>query len=189
MTRNSGEGPADHLDLRRLAAASTQDLALRWRTLGEVLDVDRFITFMSMEVLSGHRDGYCLARNNYRIYHEPGSGRFIFLPDGMDQLFGRRDFPVEPNMAGIVAKAVMETEEGRRAYRNRLGQVFTNCFELEVLTNRVRGWTDAVASKLPRGEARALRRESDDLCERIRQRIRYVRGQLAAPAFKRKHEP
>jgi spore coat protein CotH len=102
----------------RLAAASAHEsLALRWEALDEILDLDRFVTFMAMETLSGHRDGYCLARNNYRLYHEPVSNRFVFLPDGMDQLFGRADFPVEPHMAGVVAKAVLETPQGRQAFR------------------------------------------------------------------------
>jgi len=184
MTRNSGDGPGDHLDLRRLAEASAQEAAIRWKTLGEILDVDRFVTFMTMEVLSGHRDGYCLARNNYRIYHDPASGKFIFLPDGMDQLFGRADFPVEPHMAGVVAKAVLETEEGRRAYRQRVSVAFTNYFKVEGLVQRVRVWSDALASNLTRAEARTIRREADDLSERIRQRILFVGRELGGPTFK-----
>lgn len=184
LIRNSGDGPDDYTDLRRLADASAQDVALRWTTLGESLDLDRFLTFMAMEVLSGHRDGYCLARNNYRIYHDAAAGRFVFLPDGMDQLFGRPDFPLEPHMAGVVAKAVLETREGRATYRKRLAQVFTNCFKVEALTNRVRGWSDSLAPHLSRAEARTLRREADDLCERMRERVLYVRRQLAASALK-----
>jgi hypothetical protein len=179
MTRNSGDGPDDKRDLQRLAEASAQDLPMRWKTLGEVLDTDRFLTFMAMEILSGHRDGYCLARNNYRIYCDPTSNRFVFLADGMDQLFGRPDFPVDPHVAGIVAKAVLETHEGRREYRKRLALLFTNCFKVEALTIRLHTWSDAIAPNLTRAEARALRREVDDLCERIRQRVLYVRRQLA----------
>jgi spore coat protein CotH len=184
MLRNSGDGPGDHTDLRRLAEASASDPALRWKALGEVLDTDRFLTFMAMEILSGHRDGYCLARNNYRVYCDPTSNRSVFLADGMDQLFGRADFPVEPHMAGVVAKAVLETQEGRREYRKRLALLFTNCFKVEALTNRLQTWTDAIASNLTRAEARTLRREVDDLCERIRQRVLYVRHQLAESTSK-----
>ncbi len=190
MTRNSGAGPDNNLDLRRLAAASAhENLALRWKALNEILDLDRFLAFMAMETLSGHRDGYCLARNNYRLYHDPSSNRFTFLPDGMDQLFGRADFPVEPRMAGVVAKAVLETPPGRQAYREQLPLVFTNCFKVEALTNRVRVWSEAIAPHLTRAEARSLRREADDLCERIRQRVLFVSRQLAASAAKPRNEP
>src|SRR5258705_1430992 len=102
----------------------------------------------------------------------------------MDLLFGRVDLPVEPHMAGVVAKAVLETQEGRRAYRKRLALVFTNCFKAEALINRIHAWSDALASHLARADARALRREVDDLCERIQQRVLYVRRQLAQSALK-----
>ena len=179
MKRNSGDAAGADVDLKRLAAAASEpDLALRWTALGEILDLDRFLTFAATEVLSGHRDGYCLARNNYRLYHDPVSNRFVFLPDGMDQLFGRADFPVEPHVSGVVAKAVLETTPGRQAYRTRLATVFTNCFKVEALTNRIHTWSAALAPQLKRAEARDLRREADDLCDRIQQRIGYLRRQL-----------
>lgn len=182
MKRNFGASVSDGSDLQRLAAAAQEpDASRRWTALGEVLDMDRFLAFMAMEVLSGHRDGYCLARNNFRIYHDPRLNKFVFLPDGMDQLFGRADFPVQPHMAGVVAKAVMETPAGRRAYRERLATLFANCFKLEPLTNRVREWSTAVAPALTRSEARTLQREVADLCERIRQRVLDVTRQLATP--------
>ena len=92
-------------------------------------------------------------------------------------------------MAGIVAKAVLETQEGRRAFRQQLPLVFTNCFKVEALTNRVHAWSDAIAPHLTRAEARGLRRESVDLCERIRQRVRFVTRQLAAFGSKPTNEP
>jgi len=88
-----------------------------------------------------------------------------------------------------VAKAVLETPDGRQAYRERLPLVFTNCFKVEKLTNHVRAWSEAIAPHLTRAEARALRREADDLAERIRQRVLYVSRQLAASASKPTNEP
>ena len=45
---------------------------------------------------NGHRDGYCLARNNFRVYHDVDSGRFVFFPHGMDVLFGNPRAAIEP---------------------------------------------------------------------------------------------
>src|SRR5439155_403236 len=88
----SGNG-ADHQgDLKALAAAAREpDLRQRWQDLQKILDLERFISFMAMEVMTGHRDGYCLARNNFRIYHDLDTDKIIFLPHGMDQLFGKAD--------------------------------------------------------------------------------------------------
>ena len=61
--------------------------------------------------------------------------------------------------------------------------------EVEALTNRVEAWSEAIAPHLTRAEARGLRHEAVDLCERIRQRVLYVRRQLAASASKPTKEP
>jgi hypothetical protein len=180
MELNSGEEPLETAGPKRLArAAGEPDLAQRWIALRNALDIDRFIAFVAMEVLSGHRDGYSLARNNYRLYHDPTSRRFVFMPDGMDQLFGRADFPVRPNMAGVVAKAVLETPEGSQAYSQSLEMALAKCFKADAMTNRVHAWIAAIAPQLPRGEAKTLQTEAADLCERIRQRVAFVERQLA----------
>jgi hypothetical protein len=182
LKRSSGSGPADGADLRRLVdAAQEPDLGRRWQRLGEVLDVDRFESFMAMEILAGHRDGYCLARNNYRLYHDPASDRFVFLPAGMDQLFGRADLPLHPHFAGLLAQATMETAQGRREYRTRLGMLFTNVLQAPTLTNRVREWAAGLAGGLPRNEARPLERAVAILCKQIRLRTLEVARQLAVP--------
>src|SRR5262249_12300836 len=144
-------------------------------------DLDRFVSFMAMEVLIGHRDGYCLARNNYRLYHDPGSGRFVFLPAGMDQLFGRADLPIRPNMGGLVAQGVMETLEGRRACLQRMQTLLTNVLQAAALTNRVQQDAAHLAAALPQREARALQQAAEELCERIRRRVLEAGRQLAAP--------
>ncbi len=92
--------------------------------------MDHFVAFMAMEVMLGHRDGYCLARNNYRVYHDLDSGKMVFFPHGMDQLFGNPDAPWQPHMAGLVAKAVMETTEGNRRYRASFASLLTNIFRV-----------------------------------------------------------
>ncbi len=56
--------------------------------LGEVLDVDRFITFWALETLVNHADGYSGDRNNFFVYFDPtDSGRAVFVPWGVDKTF------------------------------------------------------------------------------------------------------
>lgn len=182
MRRNIGAGVNDRSDLHRLAdAVAEPDLALRWARLSETLDMERFLSFMAMESLSVHRDGYGAARNNFRLYHDPATERFVFVPDGMDQVFGRADWLLQPRMAGVVASAVMETPSGQRAYRERAGTLFTNLFQVAALTNRVQTWAAGVTPGLTRAEARSLQREAADFCERIEKRALNVAGQLAEP--------
>lgn len=138
----SGAHPNDRSDLNALMAAAREpDLDRRFTTMARVLDVDRFATFLATEVLIGHWDGYGLHQNNYRIFHDNASGRLIFLPHGMDQLFGlrRREFdsPILPVMDGFVAAAFMETRAGRRLYLDRMAELHTNAFDVPTLTARV----------------------------------------------------
>src|ERR1044071_614705 len=105
--------------------------------MDRVLDLDRFISFMTMEVLIGHWDGYCLTRNNYRIFHDRAADKLVFLPHGMDQLFGLRrslaDGSVLPQMRGMVATGVMQTTSGRQRYLARMNYLATNIFEPTML--------------------------------------------------------
>ncbi len=128
----------DGADLKALAkAAQEPDNTKRFDELSKVLDVERFISYMALEVIAWDWDGYVMNRNNYRVFHDLDSGKMVFLPHGMDQMFWQPDGPIMANMNGLVAQAVIKTPQGRRLYRERFGQIFTNVFQLEVLTNRV----------------------------------------------------
>lgn len=182
MSRNRGSGVADGSDLRRLAAAAAQtNLTERSQQLGALLDTNRFLSFLAMEVLLGHRDGYALARNNFRLYHDPGNAHFVFLPSGMDNLLGRASSPLQPRTIGTIASAFLEMPWARRAYRDRLGLLFTNHFRVAVLTNAVRRHASGIARELPSAASRSLMRESEDLCARIEYRAREIARELALP--------
>src|SRR6266404_583108 len=139
---NSGAFPGDWSRLEALGrAAQEPDLTQRLVRMGKVLDLDRFLSFMAMEIMLAHWDGYTMNRNNFRIFDDRGSGHLIFLPHGMDQMFGVfRSTPsstITPHMKALVSRAVMEMPEGRKRYLERMSQLLTNVFKVERLTNRV----------------------------------------------------
>jgi spore coat protein H len=186
MNRNSGGGSrGGREDLRTLAEAAREPVAgHRWERLEQVLDVDRFLTFMAMEVMLCHRDGYCLARNNFRIYHDPDSDRLVFLPQGMDQLFGKADFPWNPCMAGLVAAAIKETPAGQRQYADRFTTLYRSLFKLEALTNRVTQLLRALQPSLSGRELADLRREATVVNDRMVRRWIDLQGQLSEPELR-----
>ena len=185
MKRNSGSGPDDGADLNALAAAAAEpDHARRWQRLGEMLDLDLFLTFMAVEVMAGHRDGYSLAANNYRLYFDPGAQHFTFVPHGMDQLFGRADLPLRASMGGPVARAVMETTMGRRLYLERAATLLTNLFRAEALTNRVEQLSARVRPALEGAAAREQADAARQLNERIVRRVAHLAKRLQEPELK-----
>lgn len=79
----------DRSDLAALAAVLEQtpseDLV---DDLEALVDVDTTLRVLAGEVVTGHWDGYFYYPNNYRLYHDPSTGRFTLLAWGMDQTFG-----------------------------------------------------------------------------------------------------
>jgi hypothetical protein len=105
--------------------------------LRKVLDVDSFVKFIALEVMMWHWDGYAMKRNNYRVYHDPDRDKIVFFPHGMDQMFWEPNGPILPQFEGLVARAITTSIEGRRLYRQTMGELLTNVFKVEVITNRV----------------------------------------------------
>jgi hypothetical protein len=182
LEKDAGVGPDDGSDLAALAAAAREpDVAARWVRLSRVLDLDRFAGFMAAEVVTGHRDGYCLARNNFRIYHDVDTGRMVFLPHGMDQLFGRPDATIRPALQGLVARAVLETPEGRQAYGARVAAFTTNLLDVARLHREADDLVQRVRPFLPGRELRALETAIADSKERIALRRASLERQLNEP--------
>ena len=173
----------DRDDLRRLIEASeTPDLEERWLRLAEVLDVERFMSYLALEVLLWDWDGYPMKPNNYRIYHDPTSDRLVFFPHGTDQLFAQPDGPIMPHMGGLVARAVMETPGGRAKYMERLQEIVETVFLPEVLDRRILEVRDRL---VPLAQERVRGRDLMPCIEWLRSSIR-ERAQSVAQQLERR---
>ena len=188
LDTNSGDHRSDRSDLNRLVeAASESDAAQRWERLRRVLDLERFVSFMAMEVMTCHWDGYALNRNNYRVFHDVETGRMVFMPHGLDQMFGvTRSFPsspILPAMQGLVADAVITTPEGREWYLQRIAALRAQVFLEDKLTNRVHELARRIRPTLA-AYAPDLAEQHDSevgyLCERIVERARSITEQLGS---------
>jgi hypothetical protein len=172
------------------------DRGKRWERLTGVLDVERFATFLAMEVMTCHWDGYALNRNNYRVFHDLASDKFVFMPHGMDQMFGwARSSPnatIDPGMEGLVARAFVGTTNGHRMFRDRIALLRTNVFNEERLTNRVMELNRRIRPTLEAyGEdwAQAQDMAAIELCRRIEERARSISEQLSSPKESLQFDP
>ena len=182
---DSGEHPEDRSDLKALVeAAEEPDLTHRLALLEKVLDVDRFLTFTALEVMLAHWDGYALNKNNYRVFHDRETDRLVFMPHGLDQVFGvrraRPDSSITPQMRGLVARALLQVPEGRRRYLDRMSQLLTNVFKAEALTTRANQLAAKVRPALAQGVGGAINYEwaLTALLGRIADRAASLREQL-----------
>jgi spore coat protein H len=195
-----GKDPGGLAALDRLSAAARQiQPSRRLPEMEQVLDVDRFLSMMALEVILCHWDSYSMNRNNYRVYYDPGSKKLVFMPHGMDQVLGidrpNLDLPLLPPMVGLVAKAIVSTPEGRRRFLRRLDHVFVELFKPAELSRHLRALDAVVAPEMQpaqgrwpvRGRDRFAfvmsygnhQRDVDDLCRRISVRADNLRKMLA----------
>jgi spore coat protein H len=174
LEKDSGKGPDDRSDLTALLEAcrdpNPED---RWARIDELLDVDAFLTFTAMELMTCHWDGYVGNRNNYRIYFDPKDNKARFLPHGMDQMFGDPGASILDTPGAIVASTVMQNPEWRTKYRERIGKLLplfsppdTLQGKVDAMQKRLRPVLAAIDPQLARDHADRVKELKDRLAAR-----------------------
>ena len=189
IKKNSGDEPTpDRAELKALAAACREpDLAKRAERLEKLLDVDRFLTLVALEVLTWHWDGYAMKANNYRVYHDPDSGKVTIIPHGMDQMFWDANGSIEPPAGGLVARRMFQMPEYRERYYARLAELRRTVFLPEKLDTRVDELVARLKPELERqrkGAGRDFENNARQLKAQMRERAKSVDRQLAERAKK-----
>lgn len=183
---DSGDDVPDRADLKSLAAAAMEkDLDKRWQRLNEVLDVERFISYMAMENITWDWDGYVMNRNNYRVYHNlDDGGRMIFIPHGMDQMFWEPGGAWNTPPNGLVARALIEIPEVKQLYRQRYIELLETVFVPYFITNRISKMVSAIEPVLEKEDKNLLNQFKWGV-ERVRdlilKRIENLNRQLIKP--------
>jgi hypothetical protein len=185
---DSGDQPDNRTDITNLlAACKIKDPSKRLAQLEKLLNVDQFLSFAATEIFLVHWDGYSMGPNNYRLFHDVTTDKMIFMPHGLDQIFGTRNPPemsITPHLNGTVAKGVITVPEGRRRFLERLASLSTNEFRFERLNGKIKRTTAQLR--------RALADEPEIMSElaagvealqsRLTRRCQSVPLQLAHPA-------
>lgn len=182
LQKDAGDGSDDRADLQRLCRACQGVDPRREAALQTLVDLPHFVDFLALEAMLGHWDGYSRNMNNYRLWL-PASRPAVFLPHGMDQVFGDSEASVLDHPPGIVAGAVLQIPAFRKRYRERL-KALLPLFAPDKLVPKVKELGDKLARELravdPEG-ARALEDEVRGLAERIAARHRALAQQVKAP--------
>ena len=132
--------------LSRIKALS-EDLKDYDGTLREALaahiDVEQFIDFWAMEVIVGHWDGYSGNLNNFYIYRNPDTDRFVFIPWGMDgtldpAALGGDDFDKDEGGRGVfslsmIPHLMIQDDELSALFYERLDALLEEVWEPEAI--------------------------------------------------------
>lgn len=185
LQRDEGAGPVDRKDLKALVeACRLTNPAERWRKVSERVNVGAFLTFMALERMCCHWDGYCLNVNNYRVFFDT-AGKAVFIPHGMDQMFGQTDMGLFDSPRGMVAATIAQNPVWRRQYRARVQELAGIFRPLDNLFARI----DALEQRLGPVMARTMGEEAarnqaaaaEDLKRRLSARADNILGQLRVP--------
>lgn len=182
LEKDSGDESKDQKDLKALVAALKEsDPSARLKKASGLLDLDRFISFAATEVFLGHQDGYTLDLNNYRIYNDPGTNQMVFIPHGYDQLFAKPKAPLFPEWKGLVAKALLETPEGKTKYRDRMAKLMATAFKADNITKKIDELSALVKPAVSRDatQAQAYDAAIAQLRDRVANRVAFINEGVA----------
>ncbi len=170
----------DRSDLHALlAACRTADPVPRREAIAATLDMDKFLTFAALERMLCHTDGYCMNRNNYRLYF-PKSGKGVFIPHGMDWLLVDAKTPLFDDPASIVARALWDDAAWQAVYRARIKELLPLFTQPEWLNRRIEAEIKRTRSAL--GASGGL--QAGAIKSRVAARAKSLVAQLAQPAPK-----
>lgn len=174
----------DRADLKALLEAAREpDRAKRFARLEKLLDLDQFVSLLVVEVFMWDWDGYVMKPNNYRIYHDTDRDKLLFVPSGMDQMFADVNGSILPGFNGLVARALIETPEGKKRYIARFREFMKTAYKPDDLIKILDAAELRVRTALATVDANAARdhkNHAERLRAALKQRAKSVTEQLAS---------
>ncbi len=185
IEKKTNEDEDDWSDIDAVVAALRDGSGGGVEALGEVVDLDRFLSFWATEVLVGHWDGYAGNRNNYHFYREP-DGPFVFIPWGVDDTFHLKEDPnpfdnisdPPPSVLALTAipNRLYNTPDWRAKYAARMKELLETIWDEDELMASV----DRMAAIVQRHAEPGAREAAAKDTERVRKFILKRRGEILA---------
>jgi hypothetical protein len=171
--RKTNKGDHDRSDLDRVVQALTAEDTDLLAALEQVIDVDGFLTFWAMEVITGHWDGYDSNRNNFYFYFDPETGLVHFIPWGTDGAFNEGN-PFYPNTpvsvfaTSKIAYRLYDCPETRPLYLDRLRSLLDDVWDEGALLaeiDRIEQLVPCDSGAVQRQREYIMKRRNDILVE------------------------
>ena len=139
-----GDDPQDFTPLHQLIASiDALPPGGFYPAITGLIDMDALFSMWAVESVLAHWDGYVFEIvNNYRIYHDPGTGLWTIIPTGTDQTFQRPDFNPWA-VTGRIAQQCLAEPACEAAFAARL-RVAVGVFAGMNMTTRRQHWGSIV---------------------------------------------
>jgi hypothetical protein len=147
----------DRRSLAEVAGAASPNLpdAEVLSRLERLVDLEGFLRFWAVEKVLEHWDGYANNLNNFFLYHDPATSRFVFAPAGTDQItvpdpFSSLRPPVSVYATGVLANRLYAIPETRRRYAETIREALDRWFDEADLLGEIDRMQALVAPVLAR---------------------------------------
>jgi hypothetical protein len=141
--------------------------------------VDEFLNFLAVEMIIANWDGYAFHQNNYRLYHDPDKDQIVFIPHDLDNTLAESGMCLMPPRNGLLTSALLETEEDRDAFRERVAALVPKVLDGDRIRARVEAAVIRMKQKARPAEAELIDRQAALLEHRIEERTAHLRAELA----------
>jgi hypothetical protein len=141
------EESPDCSDLPPVATALQSPNGGLLQALDAVVDVDAFMTYWAMEVITDHWDGYANNLNNFFLYHDPTSDKFHFIPWGIDALFTgspRTTRPMSVFACGSLPWRLYDVPETRDLYLARIRELLDTVWDEDAILAEIARMQDLI---------------------------------------------
>lgn len=122
-------------DLKKVVEALQSDDSTLIERLNSCIDLDQYLSFWAMEVLTAFWDCYSNNGNNFFVYNDPKRKKFVFIPWGADATFGETDpfspstKPVTVMTTSILPYRLYNIENTREEFRKRLRKLLETVWD------------------------------------------------------------
>ncbi len=116
-------------------------------------EFDTFLSQWAVESVMSHWDAYTFSiMNNYRVYHDPSTGRWTMIPTGIDQTFEGDQDPW--GAAGVLGRRCLDEPDCEAAFAARLLEVSAvfESLQLGPVAQGIRNQISAEVAADPRKE-------------------------------------
>lgn len=173
--KKTNENDPDRSDLDEVSDALQKSDSTLLSALDPLVDVEQFLDYWAAEVLIGHSDSYSGLANNFFAYNDPDTGRFVFMPWGVDATF-QNGGVLNSEFASVAANGMLTRRlyllpETRDRYIARLRSHLDTVWDEGELLDEIDRMADLVSA--PSAEVEANR-------QFVRDRRGQITSELAA---------
>jgi spore coat protein CotH len=154
--------------------------------LGQAIDIDQFINFWVLEIITGHWDGYNGNLNNFFVYSSSEDKRLRFIPWGTDgtwsmfnPFIGAKTARMT-NASSLLARTIYLHPETRKTYRTSLAYHLEKTWNEEEILSDIKEIHTMVENHVI-GSTKGLKEAARNIREYIRANRNTLESELAGP--------